>query len=251
MVKPLAPDDEAVLDHVLRYRLTLPTILAKTGLLSEAGEDAARTTLERLIRDGWLRTADLYPGHRSEPYYHLSEQGAEALQQDVSVAQPLKAEARAEWYAIATFCCCGESFRELLTKREFQEKFSKLWFTGQPTRYYLDRGEDGVVRLAFLKVDTAGPGRWDRLIDSCAKFLRQRTDQTRVAAEHHPHVAEFARLVKRDQFQFTVLTALPEKQRAIELELDRRQRASEPVPPLRVHVVPGLFEVLFPAPSTP
>jgi hypothetical protein len=245
----LSQDDRAVLDHVLRYRLTLPRILSRTEIVNDAGESAAQAALERLRQEGWLQTADLYPGYRAEHYYHLTEKAARQIGQDAIVAKPLLRDQRVEHFAIATFCCCGESFRELLTKDEFKQRFAHLWFVGQPIRHYLDKGEDGVVRLAFLKVDTAGPGRWDRLIDSCGRFLRQRLDKSRVRPENRPRVEEFDRLVKSDQFQITVLTAFPEKKRALELELSRRRLAEETVPPLRVHVVPGLLEVLFPAPA--
>lgn len=249
MVTSIAETDREILNHVFRYRLTLPSILAKTGIVSDDNPGVVQSTLERLVHDGWLRTADLYPGHRSEKYYHLSEKAALALDHDAIVARPLKADMRIESFAIATFCCCVQPFRELLTKQEFKEKFAQLWFTGQPTRYYLDKGEDGVVRLAFVKVDTGGPGQWDRLIDSCTRFLRQRTDESRVAAEHRSQTRRFAQLVERDQFRITVLTALPEKQRAIELELERRRLAEEVVPPMQVSIVPGLLEVISPAPG--
>jgi|GEM_PF-4218991 len=248
MVKHPSEEDRVVLEHVFRYRLTLPRILAGTGIFSGVGEHQAQEALERLRRDGWLSSAELYPGHRTEQYFHLSERAAKFLGQDAVVAQPLKHDMRVECFAIATFCCCGKPFRELMTKEEFKIAFAKLWYPGQPIRHYLDKGDDGSVRLAFIKVDTAGTGRWDRLIDSCSHFLRQRTDESRIASEHHPHAREFSRFVERDQFQFTVLTALPEKKRAIELELARRTLSREPVPPITVHVVPELFEAIFPAP---
>jgi hypothetical protein len=44
-----------------------------------------------------------------------------------------------------------------------------------------------------------------------------------------------------------VLTALPEKKRSIEIEIERRKAAAKPTPPIQVYVVLGLFEVMFPA----
>lgn len=248
MVNALSDDDRSIVDHVHRYRLTLPSILAATGIVSDDGEDAAREALERLKKGGWLCTADLYPGHRAEQYYHLGNKSAKLLEQDPIVASPLKHDMRVESFAVATFCCCGDQFRELLSKEEFQSRFHHLWFTGQPVRYYLEEGPDRVVRLAYIKVDTAGAGRWDRLLESCDRFLRQRINVTRASVEHRPQVQEFAKLVTQDRFQITVLTALPEKKRAIELELERRVLAGEAVPPIQVYVVPGMFDVQFPAP---
>lgn len=248
MVTALTSDDRSVLQHVARYRLTTPEILAPTALLADTETSTAQRALELLARDEWLFANPLIaesadPGHIC---YQLTPRSAEALGQDAELAAPLSRDARIEAFAIATFCCRGAVFRQLFTKEEFQQKFRHLWFPGQPVRYYLEPVAPAATRLAFLKVDKAGPGRWDRLIDSCARFLRQRTDAEHVAAEHRPHVAAFQQLVEQRQFQFTVLTALPEKQRAIELELELRSAAGEESPPIQVHVVPGLLELLFP-----
>lgn len=249
MVNDISIEDRAVLEHVVRYRLTLPNILAATEILAEEGESSALSALRRLTQEGWLAAADLFPGYRADSYYHISEKGAQFLGHDPVIAQPLKHDPRAEAFAIATFCCCQEPRHELLTKEEFKRKLAHLWFTGQPIRHYLDKGADGVIRLVYLKVDTAGAGRWDRLIDSCDRFLQQRMDKTRVRPEHRPKAEEYSKLVDEGRFKIAVLTAFPEKQRAIELELARRKQSGEQVPPIHVHVVPGLFEVLYPAPA--
>lgn len=249
MVTPFAPDERAVLQHVARYRLTTPEILAPTGLLPDTERRTADRTLQRLAHAEWLVAGDLIPElpGSERVFYQLTPLAAERLGHDPEFAAPLGRDARIECWAIATFCCGGSVFRQVFTKREFQEKFRQLWFSGQPVRYYLEPDPQGPARLAFLKVDTAGAGRWDRLIDSCARFLGQRTDIERAAPEHRTQVSAFRQLVQQGQFQFTVLTALPQKQRAIELELERRTVARGSAPPIVAHVVPGLFELLFPA----
>jgi len=249
MVTALTSDDRSVLQHVARYRLTTPEILAPTGLLPNTERRTAERVLKRLAQEEWLVASDLIPEAPApeRTCYQLTPRAAEQIGQTAEFAAPLARETRIECWAIATFCCGGDVFRQLFTKQEFQQKFQQLWFPGQPVRYYLEPDPTGPARLAFLKVDADGAGRWDRLIDSCARFLRQRTDFDHVAAEQRPQVAAFRQLVQKDQFQFTVLTALPEKQRAIELELERRIAAGDSVPPLKVHVVSGLFELLFPA----
>ena len=67
------------------------------------------------------------------------------------------------------------------------------------------------------------------------------------AAERRLQIEAFGSLVMHGRFQITILTALPEKKRAIELELVRRAAAKESVPPLCVHVVPGLLELMCPS----
>lgn len=250
MVNNLSLQDETVLKHVARYRLTTPEILAQTKLFSETDAAEANSTLETLSAGGWLAKASMNPGHTAEAYYHLTPRAAQKLGHDPEFGRPLARETRVEAYAIAKFCCGSDRFRQLLTKNEFKEKFRALWFPGQPVRYYIEPGEGTVSRLAFLKVDHGGHGRWERLIDSCSQFLDQRTDVKRVAPEHRKHVEAYAEIVKRGQFQFTVLTALAEKKRSIGLELERREAKGEKPPPIQVHVISELFELLFPE-STP
>lgn len=246
-MKTLSTNDEAILKHTARYRLTLPTILAQARLSAKMDVPTAKAALDRLVSEGWLAQAPLNPGYGDEPYYHLSRKGARHLGHDAQFGEPLPRDLRIESFAIATFCCGGKQFRPLLTKKEFQEKFGSLWFPGQPVRYYLEREEEGrSAKLAFLKIDRDGEGRWDRLIDACVRFQQQRTDTRKVAPANRPKVEAFADLVRRGQFQFTVLTALPEKKRAIEVALEQRAAANELVPPMQVHVVPGLFSLLFP-----
>lgn len=239
--------DEAVLTHIARYRLTTPRILTASGALGKNTLGEADATLEALSKRGLLRKAQLAPeaphlGH----CYSLTARAAKRLGHDPEFASPLKRDSRIDAYAIATFCCCTGVFRELFTRQEFIERFSALWYPGQPLRYCLEPAKPRGSRLAFLKVDKDGPGRWDRLIDSCMRFVRQRTNPRFAANEHRSKVDAFAELLKRGQFQITVLTAVKEKVRAIELELARRHAAGEPTPLIKAHVVPGLLQLMHP-----
>lgn len=245
MVKRLKAADEETLEHVARYRLTTPVILARR---QHGDTEAARVELDRLTADRYLAASELTPGHVSVVCYQLTPKAAVALGHDAAFARPLGRDARIECFAAASFCCCGEAFRQLYTKNEFTTKYRTLWRPGQPVSYYLEPAEAGRAKLAFLKVDGHGLGRWDRLIDSCARFLRQRTD-VRVEAAFRPQADAYAEMVRRGRFQFSVLTALDDKRRAIELELDRRRAAGEPTPPIRAYVVAGLRDVMFPPPS--
>jgi hypothetical protein len=242
--KTLKAADIAVLEHVARYRLTTPTILSAALNLDEGASEMA---LQQLSESGALVSGNLTPHADLTVCFQLSPWGAEQLGHDASFARPLSRDARIECFAIAQFCCCGETFRQLYTKAEFVDKFRALWHRGQPVRYYLEPCEGDRPRLAFLKVDTHGAGQWDRIIDSCARFLHQRIDVHRAKPEFRSQVAAFAELVRQGRFQFSILTALPEKQRAIEIELDRRQGAGLTVPPMSVYVVPGLWEIMVPS----
>ncbi len=248
MVTPLRDDETAVLEHVLRYRLTTAQILASAGVLESSSKDAAKRMLGRLQTEALLQTSPLVLGHDDPAYYHLTEKAALALGKEPTVAAPLKHDMRIESFATAIFCCCGDRPRELFTTDEFKTRFADLWFPGQPIRYYLEQGDDKTVRLAYIKVDTGGPGRWDRLIDSCARFLKQRTAPETVAPAFRKHIAAYAEMVRQERLQITVLTALPDKKRAMELEIERRKMSGQAVPPIRAYVVPELLEVIHPRP---
>lgn len=247
MVARLNAADRAVLEHVVRYRLTTATILA--ALDEPNGSiDESRATLDRLTASGWLWRQSLVPYNKSIDSYQLSKTAANKLQCSPMLAEPMHRDARIECFAIAQFCCGGGAFRRLFTRDEFVRSFASLWYPGQPTRYYLDSTNSKSPKLAFLKVDHGGAGRWDRLIDSCQRFLRQRSDIRRVAPHHRPQTEAFASLVNKGRFQISVLTALPDKQRAIEIEVERRRARGEPVPPLKVSVVEGLLELIVAPP---
>lgn len=247
MVAKLTDIDEQVLLHVGRYRLTTPTILAESPASECRDAETARTLLMDLVSRGWLAHGKLVPGPvPGDDFFHLSRRAAKHLGHDAEFSATPRQEARQELYAVARFCCASKG-RVLFTKSEFQDKFRSLWFPGQPVRYYIEPPRDGTVaRLAFIKVDKDGAGRWDRLIDSCARFLAQRTTLGRVDPKFHTHVAAFQKLVQEGKFQITILTALEDKKRSIELELDCRREAGTAVPPIAVHVVPGFFELIFP-----
>jgi len=244
MVAAIDDDKLAVLEHVTRYRITTPAVLA--GALRDDSEDEAKALLDSLVSGGWL-AKQLLSLKGEEPCFRLSEKAADYLKIDLKFAAPLQPDARAERYAIARFCCCGDTFRQLFSRDEFISAFGHLWYAGQPTTYYLEPASPDRSRLAFLKVDGTSPGRWDRLIASCQEFVAKRSDVCRVASNHRKQTEEFARLVAADRFQISVLTALPDKGRAIEIELDRRRCAGEAVPPIRVYVVPELIDLLLPS----
>ena len=206
-----------------------------------------RKNSSRLVKAGLLNQDLLRPiTSTTDAYFYLSPRAAIDLGHDVAWAQPLKSDARVECYARLMFCCCGNVFRQPLTKKEFVEMFPGLWIPGHPIQYYLEPPGEHPARLAFFKVDKVGPGRWDRVIDFCTRFVRKRTDGSRVAPQHRASVTAYESLITRKQFQFTILTALPEKKRAIEIELERRRIANLYVPPIIAHVVDGLFELLCP-----
>lgn len=248
MVSPIISDvNQFVLEHVARYRLTTAHALSKTGVSVVTTVAQATDKLEELVSSGDLQASLLCPeSGAQEKYFYLTARSATHLGHDLTWSQPIKRDMRIECVAKLLFCVSGKRFRQPLMKGEFVQQFNSLWFPGQPVQYYLEPTDHRPTRLAFFKIDTDGEGRWDRLIDSCGRFLRQRLKSEGVAPQYRIRVAAFAKLVAQGQFQFTVLTALPDKKRAIEIELERRQLAGQHVPPIEVHVVDGLLDLIYP-----
>ena len=152
----------------------------------------------------------------------------------------LRANCASSRSAIACFCCCSNPFRELFTKDEFIAKFALIWYPGQPVRYYLEPADGDEVRLAFLKVDKGGPSRWDRVIESCQRFLSKRTTRSQTNPQYHPQVDAFRDLLDGGRFQISLLTSLPEKRDAILQTLDVLETSGDDRPPIVPYVVDGL-----------
>lgn len=249
MVATLKHSIRDILEHVFRYRLTTPEIVSACSKLAPADVQAAEKLLQELTHSQWLQAGPLSPHDPSKRFYYLTPKAAEALEHDQIVAKEPSRELRIESYAIARFCCCSRPFRELFTKDEFLAKFSSIWYPGQPVRYYLEPARDDEVRLAFLKVDKGGPSRWDRVIESCQRFLAKRTSRSQANTQYHPQVDAFRDLVDAGRFQISLLTSLPEKRDAIVQALDLLETSGEARPPIRPYVVDGLFEVIHPKPK--
>ena len=95
MVNPLGETDQAILRHVLRYRLTTPHILNCSGILEMSDAALASEELQRLASLDLLASAPLLTGYDQPVYYHLTATAAVALGQDAAIAKALKTDARA------------------------------------------------------------------------------------------------------------------------------------------------------------
>ena len=249
MVETLDNAGREILEHVFRYRLTTPQIVAGCSKLSQSDLPAADEALDKLTSDGWLHSDQLSPHDAAKRYFYLTPKAATFLGQDEVISKQPSRELRIESFAIATFCCGSDSFRELFTKQEFIEKFAALWYPGQPIRYYLEPTTDGDVRLAFLKVDKGGASRWDRVIESCQRFLTKRTTRSQANPQYHCQVDAFRELLDSGRFQISLLTSLPDKQDSIIQSLDLLETSGERRPPIVPYVVEGLLDLVQPKQS--
>jgi hypothetical protein len=233
------PFPDALVDFLRRYRLATAELLAAEHVGLRPTPAEATRLLETLSQEGCLRAAPLVPGDR-QLYYTATAKAAKHFG-DPDLAPPhLAVDERLALWAIARFATAGERFRQLMTAAEFAECFPDLSQPGEPRRYYLEQvGE--VTRLAFLKVDLGGASHWDRVVDSCLRFINKRL-QGRVAGDL------FRQLLEHDRFQVSLLVACEEKAEAIQARLDldaAKWGAKLPVVP---YVVPGLFDLLIKSP---
>lgn len=220
MVKPanLTSDDEKVLEHIHRFRITTPQVLGKLFYPTETLEDV-RYRYRELRRAGCVGVGQLY-GH--QPYYFLTHQAALDYFNDRE-AGPLDEHRLIDAYAVLAFCCLSDPPRQRLTPREFSNDFPDLLKPYPPSHgYYVDTG-DTKTRLGLVKVDRA------------FNYQRSGLHLARIIQDRIKHPG-WKRVIEHDDFAVTFVTAWAEKAKRIAEVL-----ASHPQPaPCRVHVVEDL-----------
>ena len=109
------------------------------------------------------------------------------------------------------FCCMGQPQRERLKVSELQRQFPDLLARKiDNSHYYLDRTDDGAVRLAFIRVDQGGTA--DHIARRCEKDIEDRSN-----------MPSFRELVETDRFMITVITASEDKASVIRETIKRRR----------------------------
>ena len=225
--------DRFILEHVARYRMTVPQALSELTFFEDSGPHAVKNVLKRLCRSGgYLSSAPLY---RNRSYYHLTKRAVRVLGEHDSLAKPLPDEPKTRAYAVLSFCCLQGRGFERLTKDEFEQHFPELYQNQQRREYYIDTAGDR-PRLGFLRVDYGGRGRWDRLIAKCREDVVKRCDKP-----------AFRKLIDAGDFVITVLTALEKKAERLRQAVAEIE-AQLPVP-IQVAVIPDLLELIAPPPQ--
>ena len=100
--------------------------------------------------------------------------------------------------------------------------------------YYTDTTGQ-VPRLGFLRVDTGGHGRWDRILAKCRDDLQE-----------HALDAGFAPFIRQGMFEITLITTLPQKAQRIQHTVADWDEAARSL--IRVAVVPELLNLIAPPP---
>ena len=205
-------------------RYSLLTAQALAGLKPQLFESSrrAKAALFAGVRHGLLEKGRLHPGRIA--FFPVRNGRPDRLSE--------MAKIRA--YAALAVCAASSGRRTRVTSDEFQKTFSDLYRPGMAMNYVLDRSERE-PRLAFLRIDTGGHARWDRIV---AKLLAD--------ARRHRLNPAFRRLVERRSVEIRLVTALPQKADRVCRAL--QSRPAQPEIPIHISVVPELINLIAPLP---
>ena len=134
--------------------------------------------------------------------------------------------------AMLHVCASHSRSRRRLTASEFSKYFPELKRPGLPMNYYVDLSQDQ-PKLGFLRVDTGGHGRWDRVVSKALDDMRK-----------HRLEPAFARFIKRNALEIRVVTALPQKADRICRALT--DKSTSLTRSIQVSVVPELLNLIAP-----
>lgn len=232
----MSPSQQIVLEHIERYRMTVIPALQSLRGLKHFGRKRLASTLRDLRRAGYLGQGILYHHQR---YFFLTRpkhepQEAGRANSAIRRTGPLSKTAKIRNYALLAFCCLNGTYRRRLTQAELKAHFPHVYRPGLPLNYYVDTSSNP-PQLGFVRVDTGGHGRWDRIAARCAADLDTHTQ--------HPGFQEF---IERNAFEITLLTALPQK-------AERLREFITTVHPetaglVRIVVFPELLNLIAPPP---
>jgi hypothetical protein len=243
MVNGLNAQEDAIVQDVVRYRLSTSELIALRGTGGVQSIEEGMARLDLLAQEGWLRRGVFVPGG-NEPYYFPGPRLAEAYGLNEQATRELSFEHRLARFAIARFCAEPGQLRELMTDEEFGSRFPMLFQPGQPRKYYLERVGDQ-TRLAFIKVDLGGSSQWDRAVDACNRFLSKRSELSPRDPRRSGHTALIRQMIECGRFQVSLLLASPDKARAVAARLDAAELARGVRPAIVPYVVPGLLPLAF------
>ena len=217
----LTERDEAILDHIRRYRITTIEALHRLFWEPTTTTNAVSQVLARL--SAHVRGVDV--GNRS--FYLLTPEAARESGEDEDFAKFPGATSLARHYAMLEFCCLGDPRREHITARELRENFSN--FDGR-----------GIARNAYFHTFDA-PAKMGWLEVDCGNHAATRAKKCRkqFAKRYEAEGLKFRQLADAGQFGIALVTSSAGKK----LALERALAKLEPFP-ISIHVSQTLRELL-------
>lgn len=186
---------DALLEHVMRYRLTVFPAVQRLPAFAEAAPGRIKEVLKEARNRHLIASNTLHGGAN---YWYLTATGAKQAGLPEERSGPLSEPAKLRAYAILQFCCLSKQFRHRLMPEELKRQFPELDRPGLPSGYYLN--PDGPKRLGFVRVDAGHHGRWDRVLQTLREDVRE-----------HAQQPAFARLAQAGRFEITLLTVFRTK----------------------------------------
>lgn len=186
--------DKAILDHILRYRLTTNAVLHRT-LFPEQSMNAVTKVTARLCQRGLLRRYPLVP---PETYFTAGPEAVRQFGVPSRRTEPLGPQALPIDYAVLIYATHGKHSCRRMTSDELAAYMS--WLPDELTRTPYCVGDGG--RLDLIRVDLGGSPQ--HVARKAAADVSARLS-----------IPELAELAATDMFQLVILTTTDDKARLI------------------------------------
>jgi hypothetical protein len=231
-----APASTALLAHMIRYGLTTAPAVAALGIFD--GCDAANRALTSMCRRNLAFAASLYG---DKHYFRLTPRGEQAAGSSSSTSERsepprlLSAPANLKAYAMLAFCCRRQAQHQRLTEAEIELHWPGLLDGGRAATYYANLREPAL--LGFLRIDTGGHGRWDRIVEKVRNDI-----------DRHAHETLLHPLIAAGRFEIALATPFPQKATRIAEGLKQFRDAARVK--VRVLAMQELLYLIAPPPLT-
>ena len=191
--------DKAILDHILRYRLTTNAVLHRT-LFPEQSMNAVTKVAARLCQRGLLRRYPLVP---PETYFTVGPEAVRQFGVPSRRTEPLGPQSLPIDYAVLIYATHGKQACRRMTSDELTSYMS--WLPDELTRtpYCVSNGG----RLDLIRVDLGGSPQ--HVARKAAADLSARLS-----------IPELAELAATAKFQLVILTTTDDKARLISSAFD-------------------------------
>lgn len=191
--------DRAIIEHVARYRITVREVVQKL-FFPDSDVNAATKVLGRLTHAEILRRHQL-TGPRV--YWTLSPELAELRGERAKRGRALGYNDLVRHYGVLSFCHEGRIQREIMTHREFKERFPDHYDpTLLGTPYYVEEVEGQRLLGLVLVSDQEDIVR---LVRKCRGLIARRLENP-----------GFRKTIHAGRLAIAVVTAFPEKKARLE-----------------------------------
>ena len=223
-----------VVEQIMRYRMTTLEAVSTLPSARRLGRRRIAGQLRQMCDRGRIAAASLF--HQRRYFYLPCDENVDLSNGSQQKHGPLSEEAKIRNYAMLAFCCHAKTNRHRLTAAELTRFLPDIERFGTALNYYLDNSASR-PRLGYIRVDTGGRGRWDRILAKLRSDVRL-----------HSSREEVRRLIDQDAFEVTLITARPQKGKRLADELNRVSESQL----ARVHiaVVPELLHLIAPLPQS-